>query len=67
VSGELPDPPAGMVWLRFAVPVPETVVGAWDSTPAKVRWDLESEVRDAARETLRQIMGHPVVIGDTSS
>lgn len=66
MTAALPEIP-GMRWLRFAVPVPESTIGAWDTMPAAERWKLRDEVRHAAEDTLDQMMGRPMpVIGDQS-
>jgi hypothetical protein len=56
-----------MVWLRFAVPLPETIKDDWQTMNALERADLAHTVRQAAEDTLRQILGEPMpVIGDDS-
>jgi hypothetical protein len=56
-----------MVWLRFAVPIPEAVVDSWDTASAAEHWDLRQQVRQAAEDTLDKMMGRPKPIVDDHS
>lgn len=59
MSDSLPEIP-GKVWLKLAMPVDESVRGAYDTMPAADRWRLEQEIRQAAVDALHQMMGVPL-------